>query len=181
VLSYLSVFALTVGTVIAFGIGAAMSTEHYTATSSCPSHQELLDQGVPPEQLDQFSCDPTPYEATRTRTDRIWWLLAPNPFVVVADAAPQLPKETASEKRARERAQAEGVYQTDLRDSDPLGAMGRGVRDLRKPHGASDSDRKPVWPYGLAFDVLVGAGAVWLTARRLHAPSRALPKGQRVA
>jgi hypothetical protein len=38
-----------------------------------------------------------------------------------------------------------------------------------------------VWPWGLAFDVLLGAGALWLTARQLRTPSRDLPLGQRVA
>jgi ABC-type transport system involved in multi-copper enzyme maturation permease subunit len=183
VLSYLTVFALTVGTLISFGIGAAMSTEQVTEKSVCPSKTELMDQGVPPEQVDRFlaDCQVSSYQTTRARTDRIWWLLAPNPFVIVADAAPQLPKETAAEKRAREVLSQQGVDRRDLRDSDPLGAIGRGVRDLRKPPGSTHSERRPVWPFGLAFDLLLGAGAVWLTAHRLHAPSRRLPRGQRVA
>ena len=187
VLAYLSVFALTIGTLIAFGIGAAMSTEHYTETftQDCQSRADLEQQGIPPEQIgDIFTgcqAGPQSYDTTRTRTDHVWWLLAPNPFVIVADAAPQLPKPTAAERRARAAAEAAGNYTRDLRDTDPLGSMGRGVRDLRKTPGAHDSSRKAVWPYGLAFDLLVGAGAVWLTARRLRAPSRVLPKGQRVA
>jgi ABC-type transport system involved in multi-copper enzyme maturation permease subunit len=182
VLSYLTVFALTVGTLILFGIGAALSTEHYEERSSCPSRQELVDQGFPPEALDRAlaSCQSSTYEGTRARTDHVWWLLAPNPFVIVADAAPQLPKESAAERRSRLSDERAGRYHEDLRHSDPLGAIGRGVRDLRKEPG-SDSGRKPVWPFGLAFDLLLGTGAVWLTARRLHAPSRTLPKGQRVA
>jgi len=182
VLSYVSVFAATAGTLIAFGIGAAISTEHYTEQSTCPSRTELLDSGIPEAEIDRFSdCTASTYESTRTRTDRIWWLLAPNPFVIVADAAPQLPKETEAERRARLTAEQSGIYRNDLRDSDPLGAIGRGVRDLRKPPEHRDAERKAVWPYGLAFDVLVGAGAVWVAARRLRAPSRVLPRGQRVA
>lgn len=183
VLSYLAVFALTVGTLIMFGIGAALSTEHYTETSVCPTREQLQEQGFPPEELDRAvaDCQVSSYDGTRARTDHVWWLLAPNPFVIVADAAPQLPKETAAERRARVAAEQAGRYEQDLRNSDPLGAIGRGVRDLRKPPGQDGGDRKPVWPFGLAFDVLVGAGAVWVTSRRLHAPSRVLPKGQRVA
>lgn len=182
VLSYLTVFALTVGTLILFGIGAALSTEHYTEQSSCPTREELVNQGFPPDALDQAlaNCQSSTYDGTRARTDHVWWLLAPNPFVIVADAAPQLPKETAAERRDRLSDEQAGRYHEDLRQSDPLGAIGRGVRDLRKAPG-SDSGRKPVWPFGLAFDLLLGAAAVWLTARRLHAPSRSLPKGQRVA
>ena len=122
--------------------------------------------------------------STQARTDQVWWLLAPNPFVVLADAAPQLPPETAAEKRARQIEDQGGVTRSNLRDSDPLGALGRSVRDLRSPPGSSSSpshSRSPVWPYGLAFDVLLGVGAVWLTARRLRTPTRNLPTGQRVA
>jgi ABC-type transport system involved in multi-copper enzyme maturation permease subunit len=183
VLSYLTVFALTVGTLITFGIGTALTAEHYTETSGCPSRADLLEQGMPPEQADEFvgSCSTDSFEATRARTDRVWWLLAPNPFVILADAAPQLPKLTAEQVRERARLESQGISRQDLRDSDPLGGIGRGVRDLRTPPGATHEHRKAVWPWGLGFDLLVAAAAVALTARRLHAPSRKLARGQRVA
>ncbi len=183
VLSYLVVFVLSLGTLIVFGIGAALSTEHYIENSTCPSREELLQQGFPENDIDRITsdCQVSTYETTRARTDRVWWLLAPNPFVIVADAAPQLPKETAAERQSRLADEQAGRNHEDLRGSDPLGAIGRGVRDLRHPPGKEGGERKPVWPYGLAFDVLLGVGAVWLTSRRLQAPSRTLPKGQRVA
>lgn len=184
VLAYLVVFALTVGTLIAFGIGTAVSSEHYTQTTSgiCFSQEQPCQST-------------TTEEGTRTRTDRTWWLLAPNPFVILADAAPQLPPLSKAEQQRRLQLLAQGKGSTDLRDADPLGGIGRGVRDLRlKPGEAFAEDggflgpnapkvveRRPVWPYGLGFDVLLGAGAVWLTARRLRTPSRTLPRGQRVA
>jgi hypothetical protein len=47
---------------------------------------------------------------------------------------------------------------------------------------ARDRDRlSPVWPYGLAADVAVGAGFTVVAVRRLRAPARALPRGTRVA
>ncbi len=79
------------------------------------------------------------------------------------------------------------------RDLDPLGAIGRAVRDLRKPPeevvvNGPLVDQQPVeergpavWPTGLAVDVLLGVGALVLTERRLRTPTRSLPKGQRVA
>jgi hypothetical protein len=103
---------------------------------------------------------------------------------------------TAAQRRERQAAEARGEFRTDARDLDPLGAIGRAVRDMRRPPGdtafgiVSDTPltssrinprRRLVWPYGLAFDVALAAGALLVTIRRLHTPSRKLPKGQRVA
>jgi ABC-type transport system involved in multi-copper enzyme maturation permease subunit len=200
VLAYVAVFALTLGTLITFGLTTAITTEKYTETYNnvCPS----LPPTVPQEQRDQILANcgqPQSYEASRARTDRTWWLLAPNPFVILADAAPQLPPLTAEQKQQRQSDEARGIHRQDARDLDPLGGLGRAVRDLRKPPVKGDViqdtglvsgeqqvrirrvNRQPVWPWGLGFDVALAAGALWLTTRRLHTPTRTLPKGQRVA
>jgi ABC-type transport system involved in multi-copper enzyme maturation permease subunit len=169
VLAYMVVFALTVGTTLSFALALALSSESYTETVS----------GYCPDQPAGVACRDETFSGTRTRPDRVWWLLAPNPFVVLADAAPALPPETPAQLARREELQRRGISSTDLRDSDPLGGLGNAVRDARK--GPRDPDGASVWPYGLAFDVLVGAGALWLTARRLRTPTRVLPTGQRVA
>jgi ABC-2 type transport system permease protein len=185
VLAYLSVFALTVGTLILFGLFTAVTAETYTETyqNDCPPDAE------------QFGCvdGPVTYETSRTRTDKTWWLLAPNPFVVLADAAPQLP-DTPPEPGVRNS----GVRARDL---DPLGQIGSAVRDLRRPpfeanaggaepgtfpgdsfvEAEPDDEPPPVWPTGLAVNALLGAGALVHTSRRLRTPTRNLPKGQRVA
>ena len=175
VLAYLSVFALTIGTLILFGLMTAVTAERYTETfqNECPPGSE------------EFGCvaGEQTYEASRARTDRTWWLLAPNPFVVLADAAPQIPDSTDQNQSF------EGVRARDL---DPLGQIGGQVRELRQTplgeptlgFGFQDDrreDPKPVWPTGLAINVALGAGALWLTTRRLRTPTRNLPKGQRVA
>ena len=181
VLAYLAVFGLTVGTLIAFGLLTAVTAEQTTETytNDCT--------GAPPD----AGCVPgtESFETTRARTDRTWWLLAPNPFVVLADAAPQLPERAP-------RTQDE--FGVQARDLDPLGQLGQTVRDLRRPPeengsdaplvGAappperfSDRESRPVWPTGLAVDVALGAIALLFTVRRLRTPTRNLPKGQRVA
>ncbi|MDQ3610360.1 MAG: ABC transporter permease [Actinomycetota bacterium] len=168
VLAYLAVFALTIGTLITFGILSAVTTETYTASVGGANCFPACDPG--PQQT---------YTATRARTDRTWVLLAPNPFVVLADAAPQLPDE---------RRGVNDRNQIRARDLDPLGQIGRVVRDLRETRLGEGpvqtdavSEPDPVWPTGLAINVVLGAGALWLTTRRLRTPSRKLPKGQRVA
>ena len=205
VLAYLVVFALTLGTLITFGLVTALTTQEYTTsyTPRCATASEL-----PPELTDderarllaECSEAPQTFTSTRTRADRTWWLLAPNPFVILADAAPRLPPETAEQRREREAAEQRGEFRQSARDIDPLGAISNAVRDLRRPPGddnvgggqvilspdteqerADREKRRPVWPYGLAFDVALAGAALFVTSRRLRTPSRKLGKGQRVA
>lgn len=185
VLAYLTVFTLTVGTLIVFGLVTAVTAERYTQTyeNECPPPPP----GVPAE---QFGCvdGPVTYQTSRARTDRTWWLLAPNPFVVLADAAPQIPDEPVDPRQRDSGVRA--------RDLDPLGQIGRAVRQLRTapadrpdaptpfPSPASPVEPEqsaPVWPTGLAVNVALGVGALTLTTRRLRTPTRTLPRGQRVA
>ncbi|MUN40574.1 ABC transporter permease [Actinomadura litoris] len=155
-LSYLTVFALIVGTPLLFTIAVPITSE----------------QGV-----DGYDND---------RTDRIWWLLAPNPVVILADAAPSLPKR----RIIIDEGAGSGGHRVDYYEAppnDPLGSISRGVRRLRlddghyRPSYAERSDGPPVWPFGLAFDLVLGAGAVWVSASRLRTPLYRVPKGVRIA
>ena len=185
VLAYLAVFGLSVGTLITFGLVTAVTAESRTQT-----YQNTC-EGAPPDS----GCIPSTetYQTTQTRTDRTWFLLAPNPFVVLADAAPQLPAERQDPSSDVNR---DGLRARDL---DPLGQIGQAVRDLRKPPSEAQNQGPsfltpgfreepleppapaPVWPIGLAINVALGVGALVLTTRRLRTPTRNLPKGQRVA
>ncbi|HEY0637646.1 MAG TPA: ABC transporter permease subunit, partial [Pseudonocardiaceae bacterium] len=157
VLSYLVVFALTIGTLIVFGLATAMTQERVERTVTYPDTRESYT-----------------YTTTQSRTDKVWWLLAPNPFVVLADAAPALPHRIDPVTGWREPV-----------GFDPLGEIGRAVRELRlppaEPMAARYSDAvvedvvteeraegKWVWPYGLALNVLLGAAALAVTTRRLR-------------
>jgi ABC-2 type transport system permease protein len=157
--SYLTVFALTIGTLIAFGLMTALTTENrdYTFT-------------------DESGVDQT-YTEQATRTDRTWPLLAPNPFVVLADAAPRL-----AERRDPVTGEPLG------RPLDPLGSLGDSVRDARRgpsqptPDGELASPHPgPIWPWGLGFDVALGVGAAVVTVRRLRMPVHKLGRGVRIA
>jgi ABC-type transport system involved in multi-copper enzyme maturation permease subunit len=183
VLAYLAVFALTIGTLILFGLITAVTTETYQqAGVSCVGGGPRAD-GT----FEEPDCGPdgTSFTSTRARTDRTWFLLAANPFVVLADAAPQLPDERPDRSFGNVDS---GVRARDL---DPLGQIGRVVRDLRAaPLGSGipiegpalpRQEPKSVWPTGLAINVALGVGALFLTSRRLRTPTRNLPKGQRVA
>lgn len=144
--SYLTVFALTIGTLIAFGLVTALTTAS---------------------------------QSGQARTDRTWPLLAPNPFVVLADAAPRLPAS---------RDPVTGLPRE--RPLDPLGSLGDAIREVRRgpdPAGFIDTpaddnpEPAPVWPLGLGIDVALGVGAAVVTVRRLRMPAGKLGRGVRVA
>jgi ABC-2 type transport system permease protein len=178
VLAYLTVFALTVGTFIAFGLATVLTQEHATATALSCSYDNSGNQ-IP------GSCENQEYETSVPRTDRVWWVLAPNPFAVLADSAPAGP--------VRQVRQPDGRVAEVGVALDPLGAMSRALHEIRVrpelqqgefgtnfevPNGAVGG---AVWPTGLAIDLLLGIGAVWLTARRLRTPTYRLARGQRIA
>jgi ABC-2 type transport system permease protein len=176
VLSYLAVFGLTVGTLILFGLVTAATTETRVVHFS-PS-------GV---NVPNGCCTSN---ETVTRTDLTWWLLAPNPFVVLADAAPVVVQRAPVCHSVR-AANSTSTYCTSPPQDgvDPLGDISRSVRSLRAPpqlsSGAfqSQSQRRGglVWPYGLGFDVLLGGFMFAVATRRLRTPRHTLPRGVRLA
>jgi ABC-2 type transport system permease protein len=162
--SYLTVFALTIGTLILFGLVTALTTESQTVS---------FDNGSGGEET---------YTEQQARTDRTWPLLAPNPFVVLADAAPRLPAK-------RDPVTGEILS----RPLDPLGEIGDGVREARRgpedepategldvQSGAPDQPG-PIWPWGLGVNLALGVGAAVVTVRRLKMPVYKLGRGVRIA
>jgi ABC-2 type transport system permease protein len=168
VMSYLVVFALVIGTLIAFFIGAMLTTETETVTERVPvwdnNQPEFDEETGQPVNVDRWQT--AQYEASVQHTDRVWWLLAPNPFAILADST-------------------RGTVEWERTASfDPLQTIREGVRSARDPDSGWSgvpSTEKAVWPYGLAFNLLLGAGALTLTIRRLRTPYARLPRGVRVA
>jgi ABC-type transport system involved in multi-copper enzyme maturation permease subunit len=177
VLSNLSVFALTIGTLIAFGLVLPITRGTHTVTEQVPDETRMqaeLQAGTfNPAEIPMITQTVT---KTEVRTEKVWWLLAPNPYVILADAAPE--KHQPFSLDASSGDQPAGTF-------DPLAGVANAVRDARQGSSTSNlSEPKgagPVWPWGLGFDVLLGAGAVVITIRRLRTPSRRLPRGVRVA
>ena len=81
--------------------------------------------------------------------------------------------------------------------ADPWAAIRDGVRDLRSPDRVNNQcyydadsaarrrrqagDPAPIWPWGLAANLALGAAGVVVAVRRLTIPSRKLARGTRVA
>ena len=110
-----------------------------------------------------------------------WLILSPNPFVVLADAAPESGGE-------------------DL--DDPLNSMRDAIRNVREPRtfiyggqvlcdpsGECESPPMPpepeeaaaVWPYGLGIQLAFAVFALYVATERLRVPAKRLPRGERIA
>jgi ABC-type transport system involved in multi-copper enzyme maturation permease subunit len=211
VLTYLTMGALVFGATIGFGLSAFLVTQDAPQqvagipeswyTEHQPPAFDPSDPSLTPDQLEQIQksqAEPTRADCvtfTRTgtvaHTERIWWMLPLNPFVVVADAAPSQPRKDA------------GIYSSGFTPMRWISAGARAARNgpsdvhdecsgyVASPDGSFNGDSgdplakaldtAPVWPYGLAFLLLAGAGATALAGSRLRTPIRRLPNGTRIA
>lgn len=175
VLTYFTVAALTVLSVVFF----ALTVTLVTTTDKVKVYQsDYAWDG------DFQGC--TWYDTTQEQfhSERTWWLLAVNPFVIVSDAAPVVSRD-------------DSYYSASV-----LGSIKQAVREARLgPRDTYDycwedgngdfvSDREradalaglsPVWPWGLGFHALLAAGGVYLAIRRVQVPHGVLATGTRVA
>lgn len=193
--TYLVVAALVVGTLIAFGlIGASVRTEQVNNYRSLDweSYQRETYPCAPGEEPSgDYPCDDDTtaecgewttdvYEVPRF--DRVWWILAANPFVILADATPTT-------------FDANG-YPVDL-----FGQIKTGVRMAQQPPETETTydecappqpeqyptpeeivaQTAPSWFVGLALQILLAAGLLWWAWARTRTPARTLPPGTRIA
>jgi len=202
VLTYLTVAALTFGTLIAFLLSIPiMSTQASVHVKILPD--TWFQQHQPANPGDNTSVEPTAADCVYVNrpqsimhTERTWWLLALNPFVVVADAAPSRkplpylgfePLQMISDGTRTARM---GSTADSLNECWPE----LSVATLSQQPNASGDTGAPdqlqrtrlngvpaVWPYGFVFLGLIGAGSTSLAVRRLRTPIRKLPRGTRIA
>ncbi|ADG76004.1 conserved hypothetical protein [Cellulomonas flavigena DSM 20109] len=176
VLTFVTVAGLTVFTPIFFGLTYPFlsSIQEVQVYGLPDDYWEQPDSSTPSEPV----CELSVQERSVAHTEWTWWLLAINPFGVVADGA--LPPGT------HEGSPAEYVT-----------ASTQGLRDLRL--GAPDVHDEcwvdedtsdvvptsrgagPVWPLGLAVNLLLGTAGFVVAVRRLRIPQRTLARGTRVA
>jgi len=107
VLSYLLVFFLTVGTGVLFALLLHVTGEEVSG--------------------------PGGFTTTEQRRERVWWMLAPNPFVVLADVVPATPTarvELIDGEVVETRAPADllGAMRAELRTYRPSGNLPVGQR-----------------------------------------------------
>lgn len=167
--TYLVVAALVIGTVIVFALGG-MAIRSESTTYSRPY-----------DAMGDVDCDEwESYTTEVPRFDLVWWALAANPFVVLADATPT-------------EFSADG-YPVDL-----FGQIKWGVRSAQQspleqryddcdgswapsptPQQVIDSS-VPSWFVGLGVQVVI-AGSLFAGAwARTRTPAKRLPPGTRIA
>ncbi|MBO1902139.1 ABC transporter permease [Leucobacter weissii] len=194
VTAYLLVALLSVGTLIAFSLAAAASTryvevevrtlteEYYEATDRCYDETDDDDDecwnSVPLEC--ETSIETMPYVGT----DKLWWILALNPYVVVADLVP--PSYSHGTPVDLFGNISYGVRSLQTNPDRPEGwneCSGSDAYDDAGGSGYADvmASTVPVWWIGLGLQALLVAGALWGGYRRLDTPAAKLPKGSRVA
>jgi ABC-type transport system involved in multi-copper enzyme maturation permease subunit len=182
VLTYLTVVFLGLGLPLLFllALPVARQADQVTVRTTV---SEAAEPGTEAESEEQLTrCVTEVQELERFHTERVWWLLAPSPYVVVSDAAPR---------------PAIGGFGID----DPLSVIRDGVREARLGPAASEdycgseaelitrerarqAERNALpatWPYGLAADLVIGGLFTVVAVRRLRTPTRSLPRGTRVA
>ena len=215
VLTYLSLAGLVFGSLIGFLLSAVLLTDsvavrvngvpesYWAAEIEPPVTSEGEPGGMP--QPTQADCE----EFTRTeevsRTDRIWPLLAVNPFVVVADAAPSRLAETGTftggftpmrwisdGSRDAKAGPADGgavrdecswlpETAADVEDYEATDEAFEARERAQETAARARRDANPVWPWGLAFLVALGLVSVVVAERRVRTPVRRLPSGTRIA
>ncbi len=191
VTTYLVVAALSIGTLIAFGLGGLANQSEATNTyiPADYSSGDIDPTTGYPENPDEIEClEPQVSTYSVPRFDRVWAFLAANPYVVLADASPT-------------------TFDRNGNPEDLFGGIGLGIRaaqvppelesvydeceNLRSGFQEGDGDYQtpeeiynstvPSWFVGLIIHVVLAALALWGGIARTRTPARILPKGSRIA
>lgn len=170
VVTYMLVALLSIGTVIAFGL--SMPLVRGTVQANMPVWEEPYLQ--PADGDPGFTCAGSLFEADVYHTDRTAWLLAANPFVVLADALPYSSGDTTGGP-LEGIGEAVRYAQAGAESSGPQCINGE-ARAYTPPSASF-----PIWPLGLAVQFAGAALVLVLAWRRLRTPARRLAAGTRIA
>lgn len=180
VLTYVAIAGLTVVSLIVFGLSVPLVSgeERVQVRTEDWSPGVTFDEdGRPTEEI---PCVLREEERYVTHTERTWWLLAINPFVVVADA---LPPATGTQIADPMTGIRYGVRTLRLGVQEPLEECwsNQAWEERQAEERARADELGAVWPWGLAASLLLGGAGVLLAVRRLTIPQAKLPRGTRVA
>jgi ABC-type transport system involved in multi-copper enzyme maturation permease subunit len=178
VLTFVSVATLTVLSLVFFFLSMPLTMQD--------TKVRVYESSYYDGETGESECEWKEYTYSEPRTDRTWWLLAMNPFVIVADAAPS--KDDASRDVWGNQTMLGSVKYLvrqarlgpeQVRDHCWTGESG----DLPEFQDRRDDlvDLSVVWPFGLALHTLLSVGAVVIAVRRVSVPYGKMSTGTRVA
>ena len=174
VVTYLAVAGLVVGTLIAFRLGTGLAQGSVMANQ--PQYRNYAVSPPGPTEP-EYTCAGPLQAQPAMRTERVAWLLAMNPYVVVADAIPY-----------PDRSRQPGYYSGGTIESISQGAR----YAMAGPEGTYPcangevkprylAQAAPMWPLGLGLQLLLSGLLMWLGWRALRTPARRLARGTRIA
>jgi len=188
VLTFVVVAGLAVFTPILFGLT-------YPSVTSEATVQVWME--TPVAGSDQSTCSWQTQTRSVAHTERTWWLLAVNPFVVVADGSTVPGADERYQTAAPFAALRQAVRNVRQGAAQPIDECWLPIAVLQTaPEAAPSSTGQlgsvaapastvqstaPIWPWGLGFTLLLGAAGVAIAIRRLSIPQRKLPRGTRIA
>ena len=188
VVSYLTIAALCIGSLIAFGLLTLVTRSDVTVTSTSVSYSSGGPSSTDPSQI---TCDPpTTYISQVPRYDFYWWMLAANPYVVVADGTPGsfTPDGSPSDLftiiavgvRSAQHAPELTVVSDDCARVKAEASGGSGIAPSPTSEEVYNSS-VPSWFVGLAIHLLLAAGLLFGAWSRTRTPARRLSRGSRIA
>ncbi|WP_438855119.1 ABC transporter permease [Agromyces sp. M3QZ16-3] len=185
--TYLLVAALSIGTLIAFGLGGASVQSEVRSTNHYVDWTAVERDGVPPGE-EPPCLPPQTWSYDVPRFDHVWGFLAANPYVVVADSAPagfdshgtptDLFTWIAVGVRQAQHAPELEVEFDECANWTPSGAV---IDDDTETAEAVYERSVPSWFVGLAIHLLLAAAALAWAIRRTATPAHRIPRGSRIA
>ena len=180
-LTQATVLLLLIGLPITFGMTVPLAVQEHRVPSID------LDHSTTP-MYDRAGCTDSTGTESFIHTERTWWLLLPNPLLVVTDAvAAGVDRDTRIASSSVSALPAIG--QSMARSGPNL--AGRTCADYLTERGREEwsaandhHDKRYVghsWYLGLVVNLAIGALGLWVAIRRLRVPAQRLPKGVRVA
>lgn len=187
VLTYLAVAALVIGTPLSIAIASSAVHDQQEVTSH---RREYLPQESGSQDGSYTSyCRTEVYSREIVRTERIWWLLAPNPFIILSDISLRSPHPGTDDTHTSSPLQEGGAAVDRMRTPEPAritqNSCSKGDQYGDDTSYGLVEDRHPkhlaFWPASLLLLALLGGGGTLTAARRLAVPAGALPRGVRLA
>jgi hypothetical protein len=117
----------------------------------------------------------------RAHLERTWWLLAANPYVVLADASPRPAGSTSDDVLSALRSGVRMARLGDERECVQVGKVYASWDEAQRESRAREDALGVSWPYGLALNLALAVGFAVTAVRGLRAPARKLARGTRVA